>query len=202
MRWRNPWRLQAKDLDMPQGAATWSLYLGGLLVLAGLFTLGLNRFLWDMPPSMPLTALWLSSTVIVALLFAVSGLFVAVGYPLVTVLALVAVLEWYVVSIGIRDPRILITDLMETDPRELLGFVDWPHLVVVLVVALAAIALVNLLWRLTPNALVGGWLRLGRGKRAMVALLGMALLAAGAFVKKPPIARGFCQPEPKSRLIR
>lgn len=183
----NPWRRPTKDLDRPQGASAWSGYVVGLLLLAGVFTLVANRFLWDLPPNASAAMLWFGSTLIVSVLFAVSGLFVAFGYILVSLLALVAALEWYVVSIGIRDPRILITDLMETDPRELLGFVDWPHLLVVLLAILGSVALVNLLWRLTPNILVASWLRLGRVGRLLAALLAIVAFIAGTLVKKPPI---------------
>jgi len=187
MAWQNPWRREIKNLSQPQGALVWGVYLGGLLLLAGLFDLALNRFLWDMPATTPIVMLWISSTLVVAALFAVSGLFVWIGYPLVSLLAFVAGLEWYVVSIGIRDPRILITDLMETDLSEVLGFIDLPQIVVVALGIFAVVALVNLLWRLTPNVLVDGWRGLGRRRRATAALLGVALFATGALVKKPPI---------------
>lgn len=158
--------------------------IAGLLSAA--LVLSLNRFL----PLLDQEARWLAGAVswlVVFATLALSALYRRAGYAVVAGVLAFGGLQRYVQSMGIREPNVLITDLLETDLRELAGFVDIKLFGIVVIGALTTWLTLRLLVLSFPHSLALSHERQRkRNAWIVVALIG-TLAVGGLFVPKPKI---------------
>lgn len=161
--------------------------IAGLLSAA--LVLSLNRFL----PLLDQEVRWLAgaaSWLVVFVTLVLSGLYRRAGYVAVAGLLAFGGLQRFIQSMGIQEPNVLITDLMETDLRELAGFVDITLFVIVAIGAVTTWLTVRLLVLSFPHGLALSHAR-QRKRNALIvmAVIGI-LVAAGLFLPKPKIEEG------------
>lgn len=168
----------------PQGFPAYFATLGAASI--GLVFL-LNRFL---PTSGGLSAdaaAYASSAAITAVILLFSAMFVRLGYWIVGYLIAGAALEKYIVAMGIKEPKFLLLDLMDTDWRELSGFFSVELLLSFVALVVCSILLVRALSASMPSGLKTPVHNLGpRGKGAVLAAC-LALAAGGFLIKKPKL---------------
>lgn len=177
----------ARRGDGGNGRQALALYLASLLLCSVAFVSLFNRFLSGLGEPRAQAMAFALSCAIVALILFVSSIFRTLGYLVLIYYSCLAVLEYYIVSIGIRDPNSLITNLMETDLHEISGFIGWQAILAFLATLLSSIVLVRLVWWLAPEAIVRRFRPNSRSGMTKAFLLLISLGLLGFFVKKPPI---------------
>ena len=164
-------------------AAIFAALLG---LTAVLFVLGFNRFI-PVPFGVIGGAATLASCIVVVVVLFLAALYRTAGFLVVGILFNFAVLQRYVVSLGIPEPNDLVTNLMETDLRELSGFVDGSVLAGFGLTTLAACAVVWALSAYVPLRLIRFLRERRRTLRRAAAGLTALLLLTGMFLPKPPM---------------
>ncbi len=128
-----------------------------------------------------------ASVLLVTGILIVSALFRVAGYALVGFILFFGGLQRYVISLGIREPNALIPDLMESDLRELSGFVDPILLGAFAAILVIAYLIVNVLAVAVPRQIAG---KIEQNRRPTVSVFAfgvMTVALAGMAVPKPRI---------------
>jgi lipid A ethanolaminephosphotransferase len=171
-----------RDQVFRKGVLYWALLIGTALA----FVLGFNRYLPLVASGAYFWALLCSLAVVVVILF-VASLWPRLLFPVFGLFLYVGVLERYVMSFGVSEPQDLITNLMESDWREVSGFIDIGIVVAAIVVGLLGFLIVKLLWWLAPVRIPTAQLKRHRWT-VMAGLIGLTLTSSAALlVPKPQI---------------
>lgn len=86
--------------------------------------LWLNRFLSTSGGGGYTAAALASSTLITAVILLVCTIFRRIGTGVVAFLIVAAVLENYIINLGIKEPKFLLFELMDSNWQELSGFIN------------------------------------------------------------------------------
>lgn len=162
-------------------------YLILLVLLALGLVLWLNRFLPSSGGGGDTVIALASSTLITALILLVCTIFWRVGIGVVAFLILVAALEKYIVDLGIKEPKFLITELMDSSWHELSGFINAELVLWSVGLIVISVLLVRGLSAAIPPHLRQAVRSMSRRNRIGAFLIVVTLVAAGFLIKKPPL---------------
>lgn len=156
------------------------------LVAVGL-VLWLNRFLSTSGGGGYTAAALASSTLITAVILLVCTIFRRIGTGVVAFLIVAAVLENYIINLGIKEPKFLLFELMDSNWQELSGFINLELVLWFLLLIAFSALLVRGLCAAMPARLQHAIRSMSRRNRAAALLILAALAAAGFLIKKPAL---------------